>query len=325
MQAEIAEFGKTAAGQQVQVITLRGGDLVARVLTWGAVLQDLRLAEGAYSLTLGSEDLADYEGDMRHHGSVIGPVVNRLTEAQAPIGGVMHRFEANQDGRLTLHSGKAGTHLKVWQIARATAESATLALDLPDGEGGFPGARRIEARFDVLPPATLRLTITTTTDRDTLANVTNHSYWNLDGSESITGHSLQIFSAHVLPTTPDFVPSGEIRAVGGTAFDFRQPRLIAPETPPLDNCFCLADAQGPLRPALVLKGSNGLTLTVKTTEAGVQVYDGRAARRPNRPAYEGLAIETQGWPDAPNHAGFASIELAAGDTLTQITEWHFAR
>ncbi len=324
MQAEIAEFGTTAAGQQVQVITLRAGDLVARVLTWGAVLQDLRFAGVDFGLTLGSDRLADYEGAMRYHGSVIGPLVNRLTDAKAPIDGVLHRFDANQDGRLTLHSGSAGTHLKCWSIVSATAQSVTLGLNLPDGEGGFPGNRQMRATYAVQPPATLRLSITTTTDATTLVNVTNHSYWNLDGTADFSGHSLQILADHVLPTTADFVPTGEIRSLDVSDLDFRKPRQIAPQNPPLDNCYCLARAQGPLRDVLILKGQSGLTLTVATTEAGIQVYDARDARRPNRAPYEGIAIEAQGWPDAPNHPAFPSVELKAGEMRSQITEWRFS-
>lgn len=324
MQPQITEFGTTATGQTVQIITLRAGNLTARVLTWGAVLQDLRMAGVDFGLTLGSDQLADYEGEMRYHGSVIGPLVNRLTDATAPINGVLHQFDANQDGRLTLHSGTAGTHLKCWALRDATAQSVTLGLDLPDGEGGFPGNRRIQAEYALQEPATLRLTITTTSDAATLVNVTNHSYWNLDGSADFSGHSLQIFADHVLPTTPDFVPTGEIASLDASDLDFRTPRQITPQNPPLDNCYCLKATRGPLRDALVLKGACGLTLTVATTETGIQVYDARAARRPNRARFEGIAIEAQGWPDAPNHPQFPPVDLAAGETCTQITEWRFS-
>lgn len=318
-------FGTTAAGETVHALTLAEGGLRAVILTWGSVLQDLRLDGVAHGLTLGSDRLADYEGDMRHHGSLIGPVVNRLTGAMAPIDGTPHRFEANQGGRHTLHAGAAGTHLKVWDVVDRGPAHAELALDLPDGEGGFPGNRRITARWQVEGPATLRLILRATTDAPTLMNVANHSYWNLDGTPQWDGHRLWIAADRYLPTTADFTPTGEIAPVAGTEIDFREEREIAVERPPLDNCFCLSDARGPLRDVLRLTGRSGVSMTVATTEPGIQVYDGRNARRPGRAAYEGLAIEAQGWPDAPNHAGFPSIDLHPDEVYSQTTEWRFTK
>ena len=316
-------FGITATGETVHRLTLTAGDLTVALLTWGAVLQSVRLDGIGHDLTLGSENLADYEGAMRHHGSLIGPVVNRFTGATAPIAGEVHRFEANQDNRITLHSGSAGTHLKVWRVEDHGPAHATLALDLPHGEGGFPGNRRVNARFEVTIPATLTMTVRATTDRPTLLNFANHAYWNLDGSAFWSGHRLWIAADRYLPTTPDFTPTGEIVKVAGTAMDFRQEREIAVGAPLFDNCFCLGDRRGPLRDALRLTGQNGLTMTVATTEPGIQVYDGRDARRPGKGAHEGLAIEAQGWPDAPNHEGFPSIEVPTGAPYEQTTRWTF--
>ena len=322
--ASITSFGTTAQGEEVRRITLRAGDLTASVLTWGAVLQSVRLEGVAHDLTLGSDVLADYEGDMRHHGSIIAPVVNRLTDAQAMIAGQQHRFEANQDGRICLHSGAAGTHLKVWDLVSATLSEAVLALDLPDGEGGFPGNRRLEARFTLVAPAALRLSITASTDAPTILNAANHSYWNLDGSSTWDGHVLQVAADHYLPADADFVATGEIRAVSGS-HDLRQPRSVTRQNPDLDNCYCLGRDRVALRDVLRLRGQSGLAMVVATTEPGVQLYDGRNAQRPGRGLYEGLAIEAQGWPDAPNQPGFPPIDLLPGADLTQITEWRFER
>lgn len=325
MSAGIRKFGTTADGQEVLSVTLRAGDLRVVVLTWGAILQDVRLEGVPYGLTLGSDRLEDYLGAMRYHGALIAPVVNRLTGAQAPIGGVMHRFDANQDGRHTLHSGTAGSHLRLWHLAEVSDSAATLSLDLPDGEGGFPGNRRLCATFALEAPATLRLTVTARSDRLTLMNPANHSYWNLDGSATWAGHRLRIAAARYLPTTADFTPTGAILATTGSALDFSAARTIAPGAPLLDNCFCLSDARRPLREVLWLTGTSGVRLTVATTEPGIQIYDGRNALRPGHGYHEGLAIETQGWPDAPNHAGFPSIELTPTTPLRQLTEWRFAR
>lgn len=314
----MAYFGTTVAGETVEAITLSAGDLTATILTWGAVLQSLRLKDIPHDLTLGSETLADYEGDLRYHGAIIAPVVNRLTHAQAPLNGETLHFPVNFNGQHTLHSGDAGTHLKVWHLIRASASECLLALTLPHNEGGFPGNRRIEAHFQASAPANLRLTITTTTDADTLLNATNHSYWNLDGSKDFAGHSLQIAADHYLPATADFIPTGEIRATTGL-FDFRSLKAVVPHSPDLDNCFCLSQTQQPLRDVLTLSGHSGLHMTVATTEPGIQLYDCRHDH------YKGLAIEAQGWPDAPNKPDFPPITLRAGNTLRQVTEWRFTR
>lgn len=321
--SDITAFGVTADGVAVRKITLRAGDLTVSILTWGAVLQSVRLQGVAHDLTLGSDLLADYEGDMRHHGSLIAPVVNRLTGARADVAGRPLTFEANQNRQHCLHSGSAGTHLKVWDVVTASTDAVVLALDLPDGEGGFPGNRRVEVRFAVDAPTTLRMQVTATTDAPTIFNAANHSYWNLDGTAGWEGHSLQVAADAYLPTTSDFIPTGEIRDVEGGIHDFRTARVISPKAPDLDNCFCLGTAHGPLRDVLRLGGQSGVTLLLATTEPGVQLYDGRNAVRPGRAPYEGIAIEAQGWPDAPNHAGFPPIDLLPGQPLCQITQWRF--
>lgn len=320
----VTEFGTTRDGQTVHRITLQAGDLTVALLTLGAVLQSVRLHGVDHDLTLASDSLADYQATMRFHGSVIGPVVNRLGGAAAPIAGRLHQFDANQDGRITLHSGSAGTHLKVWHLAHADPASATLTTTLPGGEGGFPGTRHLTARFSVLPPATLRMEISATTDTPTLMNVANHSYWNLDGTPDWSGHSLTVHAGTYLPGTPDFTPTGEIAPVSGD-MDFRTPRRISPGHPALDTNFCLGTERRPLTHALTLTGASGTSLEVHTTEPGIQVYDGRDAFRPSHPPYEGLAVETQFWPDAPNHPAFPDITLHPDDPWHQTTEWRFTR
>jgi aldose 1-epimerase len=317
--AQITAFGTTADGRAVDKITLAAGDLTVCLLTWGAVVQSVRLAGVGHDLTLGSERLADYQGEMRYHGAILAPVANRIGQARAQIGGQEHRFEPNQ-GAHCLHSGSTGAHQQIWQLITASDSAATLALDLPDGLGGFPGNRRIEARFS-LTGATLRLELHATTDAETLWNATNHSYWNLDGSPDFTGHSLQIAAEHWLPTDADARPTGEIAPVAGSAMDFRQPRKLTPGAPPLDHNFCLSGGQMPLREVLHLQGKSGVSLRLATTEPGVQIYDSRGAARP----YDGLAIETQVWPDAPSYPAFPQISLRPGETRMQITEWRFAR
>ena len=315
---DIAEFGRTAAGQRVDRITLAAGEMQLRLLTLGAVLHSVRLAGVAHDLTLGADRVADYEGPFCYHGSIIAPVVNRLSGASAPLEGKLLKFDVNFNGRHVLHSGFAGTQFKIWTIVHVSESAAVLALDLADGEGGFPGNRHVEARFETFAPARLRLTITATSDAETLWNAANHSYWNLDGAADFAGHAVTLAADRYLPATAEFIPTGEIRPVAGM-FDFRKERRIYPHQPDLDNCFCLSDGPAPLRDVLTLRGRSGLAMVVATTEAGVQLYDCR------HDGFKGLAIEAQGWPDAPNHAGFPAIGLAAGVQRAQTTEWRFER
>jgi aldose 1-epimerase len=320
MAQQVERFGVTAAGAAVDRITLTNGDMTVVLLTYGCALQSLRLAGVAHDLTLGSDRLADYEGPMCYHGTLVGPVANRLTGARAVIDGHVVQFPANEATGNLLHGGRDGIQTRIWTVADVTDTSVTLTLDLPDGDGGFPGNRQIGVRFS-LAQTTLRMEITATTDVPSLMNIAQHSYWNLNGTDSWAGHSLQVAADTFLPVTPDMLPTGQIQPVMGTPFDFRQPRRIAPGDPVMDICFCLTP--GPLRDVLWLTGDR-LVMTLATTAPGLQVYDGLQGIRPGHAPYEGLAIEAQGWPDAPNHAGFPSIALAPGQTYNQTTQWRFA-
>ncbi len=317
-------FGTTKAGQDVHKITLAAGDLTVDLLTWGALVQDVRLVGVDRSMTLGSDTLADYEGELRHYGALIGPVANRISTARVRLDGMMHELERNQDGRIHLHSGAQATHLQVWTVVEVTPSKATLSIDLADGMCGLPGNRTVTATFEITAPATLTMTVNGTTDATTLMNFANHSYWNLDGSARYDGHTLQIIADRYLPCTPDDYPTGDIVDVTDTQMDFRISRPITVNAPPFDNNFCLSDTKQPLRDVLTLTGKTGVQMTLSTTEAGIQIYDGRAPARPGKDIYEGLAIEAQGWPDAPNNPQFPSIILPAGETYQQTTRWSFA-
>lgn len=316
-------FGTASTGETVHKLTLSAGDLTVALLTWGAAVQDVRMAGVPYGLTLGADNMADYEGELRHHGTLIGPVVNRNSTARVEIDGMMHELERNQDGRINLHSGKDATHRRLWQVIDHGPAHATLCCTLGDGICGLPGNRRITARFVVRAPACLVLDITAETDAQTVFNLANHSYWNLDGTSDWSDHVLQIAADHYLPTTADFTPTGEIVPVNGTAMDFRKPRTIQPNNPPLDNNFCLSEGPTDLRQVLTLTGKTGVGLRLSTDQPGVQLYDGRRPARPGQGYYEGIAIEAQHWPDATNHTGFPSIRATPEQPYSQKTQFEF--
>ncbi|HMO09664.1 MAG TPA: aldose epimerase family protein [Paracoccaceae bacterium] len=316
-------FGHTSAGQTVAAVRLSAGDLTVRVIALGSILQSVRLAGVTHDLTLGADTIADYEKAMPFHGPIVGPVANRITGAAAVIAGRQHRF--TPPGAMLLHSGDAGIHRQVWTLDGATADRAVLTLDLPDGAGGFPGNRRITAEWRVEAPATLRLRLRADTDAPTLMNLANHSYWNLDGTDTWSGHRLQVAAGRVLSHRPDGTVRGPVVPVGATPYDLRRGPVLRPGAPPFDHCYALADTRRSLTEVLEFTGRSGVTLHLSTTEPGVQVYDGRAARRPGRRPSEGMAFEPQFWPDAPGRPGFPSILLNPGQAWAQVSEWRFTR
>ena len=326
-----SSFGHTHAGAEVERLTIGDDKLAASILTLGAILQDVRLTGIQHSLTLGSSDLAGYEGPMAYFGAVVGPVANRIARASAVLDGQRHHFAAN-DGSNTLHGGPTGTHALIWEPTEQTDTTVTLRLSLPDGLGGFPGRRILFARFSVLPDATLELALTATTDRPTWMNLANHSYWNLDGGPTTEGHRLQIDAERYLPVDNDLIPN-DPAPVAGTVFDFRQARPVGEGQPDrYDHNFCLSKARTALRKVARLTGKSGLELTVETTEPGLQIYD--AARNDTTPfvghlgslygPHAGIAIEAQSWPDTPNRSDFPAIRLDPGETYEQVTRWRFA-
>ena len=180
--ADIRPFGTMTDGRAVDAVRLQRGELTVTVLTLGAILQDVRLAGAPWSLTLGSDQIAAYDhGPMAYHGAVVGPVANRIAGARAPLDGRMLRFDANEAGRTCLHGGSTGLATRVWEIADAGLHHLTLRLTLADGDGGFPGNRVCDAAFVLGSDADLTLTLSAATDAPTLMNLTNHSFWSLDG------------------------------------------------------------------------------------------------------------------------------------------------
>ncbi|SLN72589.1 aldose epimerase family protein [Roseisalinus antarcticus] len=315
-------FGTLRDGRAVHAIPLSAGDLSVTILTYGAVIQSVTLAGSEHSLTPTSDRIEDWEnGTLVYDGALVGPVANRIKGARASLDGAEIAFEANQEALHTLHSGSAGVHIKVWDVLDEGPDFVVLGLDLPAGEGNFPGNRQIRARFEVLAPATIRMTLTGTTDAPTFLNLCNHGSWNLDGTQNWTGHRMWIDAEHYLPTDETAAPTREIASVAGTDMDFRTERSFGNGAPAMDHNFCLSDGPRPLREVLRLTGASGTSLTLATTEPGVQIFDGRKGKIP----YRAIAIEAQGWPDAANQPAFPSIVLEPGETYRTITEWRFAR
>ena len=308
MAAALEPFGTTVMGQDVHRAVLDNGTLRASFLSYGATLQALHL-RGGPSLTIGGASMADYEGSRQVFGALVGPVANRIGYGVGDIDGVPHRFEVNCAPH-TLHGASAGLHSRVWEM-RSDGETVVFEISCPDGQAGFPGNRRITARYR-LQGNTLVLEIEGQTDTPSLMNIANHSYWTLGGRFS--DHALRIDADHYLPTDDTSLPTGEISDVTGTPYDFRKARWLSEGIPALDHNFCL-NAGG----SAVLSGKNGVQLLLETDAPGLQVYDA-ATQRPN---YCGIALEAQHWPDAANNPDFPSTILLPNDIYRQTTRWTF--
>ena len=267
---------------------------------------------------------------MEYFGAVVGPVANRIGRAQAVIGGRLCHFPANERTTL-LHGGKRGTQVRHWDVIAAEADFATLRLALADGDQGFPGNRVITAAYQVAAPGSLTLELTATSDADTLMNLANHSYWNLDGTGVIAGHRLRVAADTYTPVREGLLPTGERRAVHD-AFDLRAGRRID-GTEGYDHNFCLSDAVRALTEVAELTGRAGVRLRIATTEPGFQVYDGSFLNILQHPGHggvhyskhQGMALEAQHWPDAPHQPGFPPITLASGTIYRQETRWSLDR
>ncbi len=317
-QSQIAEFGFAPCGAQVHRVVLRSAQLEVGILTLGAILNSVHLAGVSHSLVVGFDRAEGYGGNNIYCGAVVGPVAGRLRGAEAMIAGQLWRFLPN-DGGQVLHGGTLGMHQRLWQIADLGAAHVTLTLELAHCEGGFPGKRKFEARYCVTENK-LMLDLVSRTDRPTLANLAPHAYWNLSGGKTLAGHRLRVAADHVLPVGPELYPIAGPEPVTGR-LDLRQGQRLG-QPPGYDQCFCLSQTRQPIRPVACLdlpEGQGAPGLELSTTETGLQVHDGAShAAHP----FFGVALESQSWPDAPNHAGYPSILLDAGDgALTQSTCW----
>ncbi len=324
----ISNFGTLPDGQAAQIATIAAHGLRASIVSYGARLQDLRLDGIGYPLVLGFDTLEPYLTEGKHFGAIAGRFANRIAHGRAKIGGADHRLDLNFLGKHLLHGGQEGTSVQNWQISAHEADCVTLTCDLAAGHMGFPGNLHIAVTYKILPGPTLKLAIEAQSDAPTLCNLAQHSYFNLDGSGDITAHSLQIPAPEYTPVDAELIPTGDIAPVEGTIFDFRAAkRLSDPEVlAVLDHNFCIARSHQPMPvPAARLVGG-GITLDILSTEPGLQVYAGanlhpRATGLGGQPygPNAGIAMESQLWPDAPNHPNFPSAELLPGETYRQET------
>ncbi|MDF1621256.1 aldose epimerase family protein [Pseudothioclava nitratireducens] len=299
----------------------------ARIISYGARLVEWLCPDprGAIRpVTLSRPDLAGYRACTAFMGATCGRFANRIDGGRVTIDGKVWHLDRN-DGANTLHGGAGGFDSRVWRFTQWDSASARLELISKDEDMGFPGTARISVTYAFTPENALTITMEAETTQATVMNLAHHSYFNLSGAETILDHEMQIGAEHYTPTRADQIPTGEIRPVAGSALDFRHGRAIGAAMPGpdgFDHNFCLSEPPGPdgLRLAATLRApETGRTLSIRTDAPGLQVYTG-AHLDPAQPGlgrrigrFGGIALETQNWPDAPNHSGFPSALLRPGE------------
>ena len=333
----VRPFGRLADGSEIAAVDIAGGGLSASIITWGAVLRDLRLDGHAHPLVCGFDTLPPYLEHSPHMGAIAGRVANRIGDGRFMLDGREIQVDRNVAGRHHLHGGTAAFGKRPWRLAAHSADSVTLALTSPDGDGGYPGRVEAECVYRIEAPATLTITLTATTDAPTLVNLAGHSYFNLDGAADVLGHRLRIAADRITETDADHIPTGRTLPVAGTPHDFRAMRPVLMQGASgrmlYDDNWCLSDAPAdtPRFAARLEAPAGGIAMELLTTEPGLQLYDGSKVNVPvpgldgrRYGAACGLCLEAQRWPDAPNHPGFPSAVLRPGETYRQVTQYRFA-
>ncbi|BCP56163.1 aldose 1-epimerase [Kaistia sp. 32K] len=330
-------FGALPDGTPVEAITISNGDLTATVLTYGAVIQDIRLAGVPHPLVLGYDTIEGYLRNPNYFGAVAGRFANRIAGGRFTIDGEDFQVSPNEAPN-HLHGGFKGFGTRVWKLARADASSVTLAITGADGDEGYPGTVEVELTYAIDAPGTLRTSIRATTDRPTPVNLAQHSYFNLDGAGTVRDHVLTIPAETYLAVDAGKIPTGEFRPVEGTPFDFRAGRPVGQGhdgvVDSYDHNFVVVREKSatPHPLARLASSKGGVALDVLSTEPGVQLYGGQGIKALdpgiNGEVYgpnSGLCLEAQLFPDGPNRPDFPNTILRPGETYRQETLFSFSR
>ena len=340
-----SEFGKTPDGATVDLYTLKGDGIEAQVMTFGARVVSIKTADRdgkMANVVLGYSALDGYLDDKStYFGAIVGRYGNRIASGKFSLDGHQYEIPTNDHGN-ALHGGTVGFDRMIWQ-ARSIADGVEMTLVSKDGDQGFPGTLTVHVRYTVHHGA-LRIDYNATTDKDTVVNLTNHSYFNLAGDEqgTILHDELTIPADDFTPVNSLLIPTGVLAPVEETPFDFRKATVIGER---IDADNEQLEVAGGYDHNWVLRGKNGETktaarvydpvsgrvLTVTTTQPGVQFYTGNflddkkyGTAQEGHVKHAALCLETQHFPDSPNHPAFPTTELKPGETLHSTTTFTFS-
>jgi aldose 1-epimerase len=308
----------------------------AKIITYGAVLRDLLVPVGGalQRVTLGLNSIEDYVKHSPSFGAVPGRYANRIAHGRFSIDGQSYSVDTNYLGKHMLHGGKKGFGKRLWKLGDHDAHSVSLTLVSDDGDMGFPGQMQASCLYRFVEPSTLRVELRAVADKPTLVNLTQHAYFNLDSSPDILDYELMMACDFYTPTDAELIPTGEIRAVAGTPYDFRTARTVKnPEGVDYDTNFVVSRPPGPEGLAFVARlrsPKNRLSLELHSSEPGVQLY---TAAGLNCPApgldgthyghHAGLCLEPQAFPDSPNRRHFTDTVLRPDREYLHVSEFRF--
>lgn len=344
-------FGTLEDGVEVYSYTMRNGNgMSVRICEFGGAIMEIRVPDklGRMSdVVAGYDSLRDYVLGDGYLGALIGRVGNRIDHGQFTLEGKTYQIPCN-NGVNSLHGGNVGFSHRMWSVKPEDGEEPKLVLSYtsPDGEQGYPGTLNVKVTYALLASNALSIHYEATTDRTTILNLTNHAYFNLGGyaSGKVFDHVLQIDADTYLPTNEGLIPTGEIRSVEGTPFDFREPKTIGRDfdmnNPDIktaggfDHClnFVGGETKEPVLRVEVYEPNSGRIMKVFTNQPSIQFYTGNFLSNPEHPLKGGypqntqaeFCLETQKMPDAINHKNFTDITLKPGDTYDYTTIYQFS-
>jgi aldose 1-epimerase len=340
-------YGSTPDGRPVGIHTLTNGNgLEARLTEFGAILVSLKTPDrdGRFAdITLGYDSLDGWLANPPYFGATIGRFGNRIARGQFTLNGNTYQLARNEGGVNHLHGGPGGFHKQLWESRAPDDSSVEFSLLSRAGDEGYPGNLRVRVVYKLTDDDELVWEAAATTDAPTILNLVHHSYWNLTGDATlpVTGHELTLNAPYFLPTDAAMIPTGEVRSVERTPMDFRTAHRIGTRIDddygPLraaggfDHCWVL-EKRGKLHPAAVLYDpASGRLLELSTDQPGIQVYTGNfldgTITGKNGTFYQkrtGICLETENFPDAPNHPTFPSCVLRPGETYRHTMVHRFS-
>ena len=334
-------FGKMPDGTPVELYVVKDGDIEAHITTYGATVVSLSAPDRkhqAADIVLGFDSLDGYLSKEPYFGAIIGRYANRIAGAKFELDGKTYKVPQN-DGPNSLHGGDRGFDKVVW-TATPLANGVEFKYVSPDGDQGYPGTLTAIVRY-TLTKNVLRIEYTATTDKDTVVNLTNHSYFNLSGAPDILKHEMKINASRYTPVDATLIPTGELASVEGTPFDFRKLTAIGARIHADNEQLKLGhgydhnwvlDSSGKFAEAAeAYDPQSGRVLQVWTDQPGIQFYSGNfldgTVKGKGGKAYahrSGFCLETQHFPDSPNHPKFPTTELKPGQKYHTVTEFRFS-
>ncbi|MGW2420229.1 aldose epimerase family protein [Streptomyces sp. NPDC001709] len=319
-------FGTLSDGTEVHRWTLERAGTRVEVLTYGGIVRSVQVPdrEGrTANVVLGFPGLDGYLAHPEpYFGALVGRYANRIGHARFPLDGAVYALEPN-NGPNSLHGGVRGFDKRVWRAEPVgdAAHGVRLSRVSPHGEEGFPGRLEVSATYTLDASGALRIAYEAVTDAPTVINLTNHSYFNLAGAGHSGGHELRLAASRFTPVDADLIPTGALQDVTGSRFDFRTSRKVGSG---YDHNFVLDKGvtEAAQEVAELHEPSSGRTLTVATTEPGLQLYTADHLTDPFAPG-DGIALETQHFPDSPNRPGFPSTVLRPRQVFRSETVYGF--